>query len=252
MRPWWNSPNRVIEAGRMLAEEELHMNTGVLGTAIHSPHEQLLALTGFIAAQLPLWRDHTDRPERTGEDVLTYNLCIALNNAARSSTTWNHLQFLTQGPTEVDARRKIDINVHPAKDDLIFAGTRFTPFQPILPIECKRLPTPGGADRDGREYVYSAHNTSGGIHRFKIGAHGATYSFAAMIAYVQRNTCSHWLQAVNGWISDLSASDGQLWSLSDLLRDPCDLEAGSVTRMYSQHTRSKLDDILLEHLWIQM
>jgi hypothetical protein len=42
-------------------------------------------------------------------------------------------------------------------------------FDPIMPIECKRLPTPKAKDRDEREYVITEGATAGGIQRFKLG-----------------------------------------------------------------------------------
>jgi hypothetical protein len=237
----------------MLAEEGQHMDAGALGQETQVPHEQLIALTDFIAEQLPGWRDHTDRPAQTGEDAMTYHLCAFLNGASRRSTTWGHLQFITQAPTEDDGRRKLDMTAQPLETELVFAGSRYTIFQPILPIECKRLPTPVGKDRDEREYAYSAQSTSGGIHRFKMGAHGAKHSFAMMIAYVQENTCAHWLGEVNGWIRDLSTSHGPLWSPADQLKSTTAVEVSGVVRMTSNHTRTDgRADIVLEHLWVRM
>lgn len=237
----------------MLAEEGQQMDAGALGQQVLVPHEQLIALTEFIAEQLPGWRDHADRPAQTGEDAMTYHLCAFLNGASRRSTTWSHLQFITQAPSESDGRRKLDMTAQPLGSELVFAGSRYTIFQPILPIECKRLPTPVGKDRDNREYVYSAQSTSGGIHRFKMGAHGSQHSFAAMIAYVQENTCAHWLGEVNGWIQDLSNSHGPLWRHADQLLVSKAVEVGGVARMKSTHTRSNGSaDIVLEHLWVRM
>lgn len=59
-------------------------------------------------------------------------------------------------------------------------------------IECKRLPTPGGKDRE-REYVSGFHangSPTGGIQRFKLGLHGGQVHDAAMIGYVV-NGCLH-------------------------------------------------------------
>ena len=42
-------------------------------------------------------------------------------------------------------------------------GRRHTDFDSLMPIECKRLPTPKGDDRDEREYVFSEHTSTGGI-----------------------------------------------------------------------------------------
>ncbi|MBK9076607.1 MAG: hypothetical protein IPL77_16845 [Flavobacteriales bacterium] len=182
---------------------------------------------------------------------MTYHLCFPERRCATVDDL-EPLQFITQAPTENDARRKLDMTAQPLESELVFAGSRYTIFQPILPIECKRLPTPVGKDRDKREYVYSAQSTSGGIHRFKMGAHGAQHSFAAMIAYVQENTCAHWLGEVNGWISALATSHGPLWSHSDELQISTTEDASGVMRMKSRHTRANgRPAISLEHLWVQ-
>src|SRR3546814_1117379 len=64
-------------------------------------------------------------------------------------------------------------------------GRQYTEYQTLLPIECKRLPTSTGTDRDEREYLYSRFSTTGGVQRFKAGHHAASHARAAMIGYVQ-------------------------------------------------------------------
>src|SRR3546814_18725311 len=64
-------------------------------------------------------------------------------------------------------------------------GRQYTEYQTLLPIECKRLPTPTGTDRDEREYLYSRFSTTGGVQRFKAGHHAALHARAAIDGYVQ-------------------------------------------------------------------
>lgn len=230
------------------------MHTGSLGQGIQQPHAQLIGLTEYIADQLPNWRDHADRPAHSGEVQLTNQLCAFLNGAVHQSITWGHFQFIPETPDENDARRKLDITVQPRTGSIVFAGNRYNIFQAILPIECKRLPTPIGSDRDIREYVYSSYSSSGGIHRFKTGAHGAQHSLVAMIAYVQRDNCEHWHDQVNGWISSLATSDGQHWNVEECLTCSADRKKlNGVLRLHSQHARYIGDPgIAIEHLWVEM
>jgi hypothetical protein len=124
----------------------------------------------------------------------------------------------------------------------------------LLPIECKRLPTPKEKDRDEREYVVTAPpRTTGGIQRFKLGYHGAAHRLGAMIAYVQDMTLSHWLAQVNGWIRELSAEMGSAWSNSDALQPVQDDPAVGLFKLVSNHRRGgEFDEIELRHLWIRM
>jgi hypothetical protein len=121
-----------------------------------------------------------------------------------------------------------------------------------LPIECKRLPTPKGKDRDEREYVINRNASTGGIQRFKAGDHAARHSTAAMIAYVQTESPAIWLDRVTEWINALSSSYAQ-WTDKDLLKsDPADAKP-DVTIYRSVHGRANgLPDIAIHHLWIEM
>ena len=126
-------------------------------------------------------------------------------------------------------------------------------FDALFPIECKRLPTPKRNNRDEREYVFTAPGTTGGIQRYKFGHHGAAHNFAAMIAYVQEQTISHWLIQVNGWIRGLAADANSNWSDSDVLQD-ADHQSSTETRtLRSNHPRiGGFGDIEIHHLWIRM
>jgi hypothetical protein len=192
----------------MLADFPITAEAGRLEPEVQLPGTARHELIEFIADELPRWRDHPERKPKTSETVLTDQLCDHLNSAARTSMAWSWVQFRTEVSDEVRQGRKIDLAPKPCGAVLVIEGRRHTQFDTLLPIECKRLPTPEGKDRDEREYVVSATSSTGGVQRFKFGHHGADHRDAAMIAYVQEETFSYWLARVNGWIRGLSSESG--------------------------------------------
>ena len=184
---------------------------------------------------------------------MTEHLCDHLNGAAYHSTIWSHVQFRTETVDEARGNRKIDLTVKPRGAAIIIEGRRHSQFEALFPIECKRLPTPKEKDRDEREYVTNDPGTTGGIQRFKLGYHGATHTFAAMIGYVQEETSTHWLNMVNRWIRDLSGEADSVWSDSDTLQLLSDDAASGISTLESRHRRGGgLDECELRHLWISM
>ncbi|MHB1015305.1 MAG: hypothetical protein ACYC2W_08520 [Desulfurivibrionaceae bacterium] len=237
----------------MLAESSNIVQSGSLDQDIHLPSTAKLELVDFIGKELPRWRDHADRPIAYAETTLTEHLCDYLNGSAHYSTVWDHIQFRTETADETRGGRKIDLTVKPRGTVLIIEGRRHTQFDSLFPIECKRLPTPKGKDRDEREYVTTEFGTTGGIQRFKFGYHGAAHTFAAMIAYVQEDTFSHWLTQVNRWIMELSAKSNSAWSASDILQLLGNDSATGVSTLMSQHKREcDLSGCELRHLWVKM
>ncbi len=237
----------------MLTDSFNIVQLGTLDRDIHLPSTYKLEIVGFIAEELPLWRDHPDRPTANAETTLTEHLCDYLNGAARCSTTWSHVQFRTETVDETRGGRKIDLTVKPLAAALIIEGRRHSQYDALFPNECKRLPTPKKKDRDEREYVTTESGTTGGIQRFKLGYHGAAHTFAAMIAYVQERSFSHWLSQVNCWIRDLAAGPNSAWSDSDILQTLSDDPATGISTLKSQHRRERgLDGCELRHLWIRM
>ena len=237
----------------MLAENSKTVQSGGIGRDIHLPSTAKLELVGFIADELPRWRDHPDRPNATAETDLTEFLCDHLNSAAYFSTVWSHVQFRTETGDETCGGRKIDLAAKPRGGALILEGRRHSQFDTLFPIECKRLPTPKDKKRDEREYVITVPGSTGGIQRFKFGHHGAAHTFAAMIAYVQEQTCSHWLHRVNKWILDLSKEPLTEWRKTDLLELLDDDATSRICKLVSRHRRANgLPDCELRHLWISM
>lgn len=226
---------------------------GTLGADVHKPATFLYQLLDFITDQLPQWRDRPERPKETSETILTFQLCTHLNSVARHAPGWDILQFKVEGPDEQHKDRKIDLMPSPCGASICIEGRRHVDFDSLMPIECKRLPTPKGAKRDEREYVINKHTSTGGIQRFKAGHHGAAHSLAGMIAYVQDQTTAFWDKAITEWITALANNAQSGWSLQDLLH----CERTDVTLRLavfrSLHKRlNGLSEIELRHLWIEM
>ncbi|UVK36046.1 hypothetical protein LHFGNBLO_006566 (plasmid) [Mesorhizobium sp. AR10] len=238
----------------MLADEDgATVQTGTLGADIHFPGEWLASLVGFIAAALPGWRDDPRRPAKTGETGLTAQLCARLNSFSRHSPGWDFLQFRREEPDDVRAGRSIDLVVAPSGALIWIAGREYSEYRTLLPIECKRLPTPTGKDRDEREYVFSQFSSTGGIQRFKAGHHAAGHARAAMIGYVQDRDIPFWRTQLDAWIDGLVATAVQGWSADDKLALAEHNSATGIASLQSTHRRdADLEPILIDHLWIEM
>lgn len=234
-------------------EDETSAHAGALGSNIHLPGEWMSSLIGFMAAALPSWRDDPRRPSRSGETGLTAQLCARLNSVSRHSPGWDFLQFRREEPDEVRAGRSIDLVVAPSGAVIWIAGREFSEYRSLLPIECKRLPTPKGKGRDEREYVFSQFTSTGGIQRFKAGYHGAAHVRAAMIGYVQDRDISFWRTQLDVWTDGLVATSAQGWSAGDKLVLAAHHSATRVACLQSTHSRDAgLEPILIDHLWIEM
>jgi hypothetical protein len=237
----------------MLANSSHEVQSGHLADDIHLPGTAKIELVEFIEQELPRWRDHPDRPHAEAEAVLTEHLCDHLNSAVYDSEAWSHVQFRTEIVDETDGGRKIDLAVKPRRKSIVIEARRHSLFDALFPIECKRLPTPHGKNRDEREYVITRNGTTGGIQRFKFGHHGAAHKFAAMIGYVQAKAFSEWLTVMNGWIVSLSAEPESVWTDADCLRSSHENSAGKVYTALSNHERPDgLGPCELRHLWVSM
>lgn len=226
---------------------------GSLGKDVHLPATSLYELLNFVIDELPRWRDRPERKSQTSEASLSSQLCAHLNSAARHSAGWDILQFRTEEPDESVKGRKIDLVAAPVDAAVWVEGRRHVDFDPLLPIECKRLPTPRDKERDEREYVVSRHTSTGGIQRFKAGHHGAGHRLGAMIAYIQQETSTFWRTRIAEWINDLIASGHEGWTAKDHLQLEQEDTSRRVAVLRSIHTReSNLPDIELRHLWIHM
>lgn len=236
----------------MLADLTITVQIGNLEPTVQLPGTARDELLDFIADELPRWRDHPARKPETSETVLTDQLCAHLNSAARIDG-WSHVQFRTEVRDQIKHARVLDMTVNPCGAVLISEGRRHTQFDPLLPIECKRLPTPRESDRDEREYVVTAKGKTGGIQRFKFGLHAADHCVAAMIAYVQDRDVAYWLTEVNGWIRDLSVEPGSAWRVEETLVQRRNDPATGIGTFDSSHQRTGfLAKVKIRHLWINM
>lgn len=230
-----------------------HAQVGTLGRDVHLKMASLYELLDFIADELPHWRDRSGLKKITSETELTSKLCGHLNSAARRSTGWDFLQFRIEETDEQRKDRKIDLIASPCDATVWVGGHCRTDFDTLLPIECKRLPTPKGKKRDEREYVISQKSSTGGIQRFKAGHHGGNHTLAAMIAYVQDETAAIWHDRITSWIEALSATGNPEWTSKDLLHIESTNEEMGLSIYHSSHTRgSELPEIKIRHIWIAM
>jgi hypothetical protein len=237
----------------MLANNvDISARFGALSSDVHKPATFRYELLDFIAEELPHWRDRTDRPNETSETILTSQLCAHLNSVSRHSAGWDVLQFRVEEADEKHRGRKIDLVASPCGVAIWVNGRRHTDFDNIMPVECKRLPTPKADGRDEREYVISQKASTGGIQRFKAGHHGAAHRFGAMIGYVQEETTTVWDKRVAVWIGDLAGTQAG-WTTKDLLHIEREDAALRLAVFRSSHERQNgLSDIELRHLWIEM
>lgn len=238
----------------MLADEnDADGLTGALAPGVHRPRAWLLALIDFIASQLPHWRDRADRRPVSSEIQLTAQLCGHLNGVARKSPGWDALQFRVEEPDEQQPSRRIDLTAAPAGDVIWIEGRRYGDFDPLLPIECKRLPTPASRSRDKREYLRVTRGTTGGIQRFKAGLHGGAHEQGVMIAYIQNGDIADWITRVDRWVRALVRAGAANWQIADRLVLSHHDARQRMAVLASQHDRSAgLKPIALSHLWIEL
>ncbi|MBK8260534.1 MAG: hypothetical protein IPK80_04250 [Nannocystis sp.] len=220
---------------------------GALRPGVHRPGAFLRGIIDFIAAHLPSWRDDPERPAAASERELTAQLAASLNAAARAHLDIIHFQ--TERPDPARPSRTIDLAAQPSAQPIYVAGRRFTKFDLLLPIECKRLPTPSGGRRDPREYVTTGARPGGGIQRFKLGLHGSAHTHAILIAYIQSDDPARWLPQINAWIAEAAAAD-PAWTGEELAPEPA---AAPVFRARSSHSRpAPAAAIEISHLWIRL
>lgn len=224
-----------------------------LRAGLHLPANQFRKLVAFIAASLPFWRDDDLRRQETAEDALSDQLCDFLNDAARNSPGLDAFKFQRETRDEFKGGRNLDIAAKPSGCSIWIGDRHYSPYDIFLPIECKRLPTPASKKRDPREYLFSSSSSTGGVQRFKSGAHASNHTFAAMIGYVQGQDIPHWQQELGKWIDELSILSEPLWSATDRLELESHDKSGRYAILNSNHARANgLSDIAMSHLWIEM
>lgn len=237
----------------MLAHlEHRNIRSGKFNKNLQPQFDQFDGLLEFIINELPQWRDDKNRPKKTAEDFLTDQLCDYLNSAIYDSNDWDLFQFRTEVPEKKVKNRKIDIALKPRKTIMV-EGIRYGVYDTLLPIECKRLPTPKCKDRDEHEYIIHRNGSTGGIQRFKEGHHGANHKLGAMIAYIQDETRDYWCNQIEIWFNELIQEGRSGWSNKDKLHVKDKNNEKRISVFRSQHERvNELKDIELRHLWIEM
>jgi hypothetical protein len=238
----------------MLADDgDRRAQAGSLDSDVHLPGEWISSLVGFIGGVLPGWRDDPIRPAHAGETGLTAQLCARLTSASRHAPGWDFLQFKREEPDDTNGGRSIDLAVAPSGSVIWIDGREYTEYQTLLPIECKRLPTPTGTKRDEREYLYSRFSTTGGVQRFKAGHHAASHGRAAMIGYVQDSDIPTWAAQLDQWIAGLEGDAVEGWSTADKIAVVNHDTVARTAFLRSHHARrTGLDGIRIDHLWIEM
>ena len=238
----------------MLADRgDSAVSTGKLGDSVHLPGAWRISLICYIWGELPKWRDDPGRPNASGETVLTSQLCAHLNSAVRKSQGWDFLQFRVEEADETVKSRKIDLIPAPSGTVIWIDGREYSQYSTLLPIECKRLPTPVGQKRDNREYLFSAHSSTGGVQRYKAGHNGAAHSVAAMIAYIQGQNIEYWIDEVQRWLNEIVENRVPNWEESDALLAKFRSEEAQTAVLQSEHCRNgDLSPIRLYHLWVVM
>jgi hypothetical protein len=238
----------------MLADRGAEGPVGLgLRSGLHRPATQFRKLVAFIAVALPIWRDDDLRKPETAEDALSDQLCDFLNDVARNTPGLDAFKFQRETRDGVKGGRKLDISAKPSGCSIWIGDRHYSPYDIFLPIECKRLPTPSTKKRDPREYLFSCNSSTGGVQRFKSGAHAADHTFAAMIGYVQDQDIPHWQQELDKWVDELSISAAPLWSVNDHLILERHDKGGRQAVLNSNHARANgLGDIAMCHLWIEL
>jgi hypothetical protein len=235
----------------MLADETAAGPVGSLSPTLHRASAWLETVIDFIYGQLASWRDDQGRPPVTAETRLTAQLCQFLNSATRAAGL-DMIVFQAEVPDPFAGVRTLDLVPGPRGCVIWIDGRRHSLYDPILPIECKRLPTPVARDRERREYLHTQKRTTGGIQRFKSGAHGSAHGVGVMIGYVQTGTLEHWLARINRWIRVLTRAGIAGWSHRDGLRRVAGDATLRIARHRSKNARTSDAPITLHHLWIDM
>lgn len=234
----------------MLADDTSLGGVGAFDRTLHLPGTFLSAVLDFIAAQLPSWRDDPKRKKVSAETTLTSQLCRYLNGATRKSSL-DHVDFQTEVPDAVKGNRTLDLAPAPSHCTIWIGGREYTYYDTLIPIECKRLPTPKGKDRERREYLHTLVRKAGGVQRFREGLHGADHDIGAIIGYIQMEDAGAWLATLNRWIAVFARTKIAAWSQAEQLHARQVFAAQKTMTATSTHPR-KGRRLELHHLLIEM
>lgn len=207
-------------------------------------------VTNYMFSVLPQWASDPTRKIakcKINEKRLNSQLCSFLNTHVKRP---HLIQFLHESPDE--ETRSNDLAVMP-----FFSNGELSIYQPLIPIECKRLPAPRNERQ--KEYVtgLSETKTTGGIQRFKTGDHGRGHSHAILVGYVEKYGFVYWENCVNAWIRELDGKTmptGETWYPDEQLDEK---DSNSDAAKYSsKHVRvfkgTRCPHITIIHLWVKM
>lgn len=213
------------------------------------------AIVGLIEQELPVWRDRPERPPFQDEPKLNQSLCLHLDSAARHQG-FDSIRFVQEGIQAGSRRTDIGVMI---PGTITVEGRDYYDYVQLLPIECKRLPTPPDKRRSDCEYVHGidGHRT-GAIERFKHGLHGTSNHQAMIIAYVQDKTFKHWETNINQRLLKLATNDfdNTFWAPAELMSAEPQSPNSICQKLTSNHRRLKppasSSEISIHHLWILM
>lgn len=237
----------------MLADDSPGAPIGTL-TVLHRPAEWLETVIDFIFTMLPHWRDDPTRPKVTAETRLTEQLCRFLESSTRHAGL-DAISFAVEPHDPKAPSRKIDLAFFPRDCVINVSGRHHTLYDLLVPIECKRLPTPirrGKSPRERREYLHTQKKTVGGVQRFKAGHHGAGFEFGVMIGYIQSGRVATWHSIIDRWIGVLLRARVAGWTATEVLKLVSHDPVGKTGRYRSVHPRVGSTPIALHHLWVEM
>lgn len=223
-------------------------STGRITSGIDQENTLALKTVSFVRRQLPAWRDDPDRPSEQAENKLNLQLCKFLDAHARNDfpmIRFDHEEYQSD-------RRSVDLSA-----SSVIGASLHTIYDPVLVLECKRLPAPPPLKRE-KEYVTGGEQITGGIQRFKLGLHGAGMGIVAMIGYIQEQSPRQWHAKINSWISDLAndkSKDAGVWSSGEILGPIKEDYKNGIADCRSAHSRGRKtsrEQFVIYHLWIKM
>lgn len=235
----------------MLADGADDVAIGRLAAELHRQGDWLTGVIDLIYRLLPHWRDDTQRPVQAAEDRLSGQLCQFLNGATRH-TPFDNVVFQTEVGDPQAVGRVLDLAVLPHGCVVWIGARKYTIYDPLVPIECKRLPTPRGRKRERREYLHTRQGRTGGVQRFRAGLHGGGSEVGAIIAYIQAGTTLHWLGTINRWVNVLRRANIDGWTEAEKLTAFSANTSERTAHSTSAHPRGTASAIVLHHLWVEM
>lgn len=201
-------------------------------------------LIEFIEETLLVFQKQFKGEVDTSEEVLNEHLGKTLNYQSKP------LPFIFQQETiqkqKKGQNRKVDIGVF----------KHYAETKPFFTIEAKRLTTSLSSNRE-KEYVTGNDSTklSGGIERFKHNVHGTDLTESALIAYVQKESPTHWFDKINKWINQLINKEIESilnWTSNDFLTNTCGFKDVRLAKFVSISEKTDRTKISLNHYFVNL